>query len=197
METDIMERVFTYVINADDKIDGVSSEWLQFARENQASHLNAETVIGRSLFEFMSNEETRHLYGMILERVRQSESEVVLSFRCDGPSVRRYMELDVSPMAGGHVQFRSWVVREEERETVPLFDSLSWRSEEFLMVCSWCKRVEVEADWLEVEDAVERRELFSQTRLPQISHGICPECSTQLRRQVKQQLTSGELRSRP
>ena len=179
------QRVFNYRVNAEDRIDHVSSEWLDFARENDASDLYSEAVIGQPIFQFVSNEETRHLYEMILDRVRTSGNEVVVPFRCDSPSVRRFMELEVSPGPDGHVRFQGRIVREEKRQPVLLLDSSINRDDDFLKVCSWCKRVQAEGEWLEVELAVERLELFNRQRLPQISHGICEDCGVSLRRQLK------------
>jgi len=179
------QRVFSYRVDGEDRIDQVSSEWLDFARENDAPDLDSEAVIGQSIFQFVSNEETRHLYGMILDRVRSRGNEVVVPFRCDGPSVRRFMELEVSPGPEGHVRFQGRIVREEKRQPVPLLDSSINRGDDFLKVCSWCKRVQAEGEWLEVELAVERLELFSRQRLPQLTHGICDECGKSLRRSIK------------
>ena len=43
-------------------------------------------------------------------------------------------------------------------------------------MCSWCKRVDVEGAWSDVEAAVQRLRLFELTSLPQITHGICEPC---------------------
>jgi hypothetical protein len=95
------------------------------------------------------------------------------------------MELEVSPGPDGHVRFQGRTVREEKRQPVPLLDSSINRDDDFLKVCSWCKRVQAEGEWLEVELAVEGLELFNRQSLPQISHGICEDCGISLRRRIK------------
>lgn len=50
------------------------------------------------------------------------------------------------------------------------------RSEEFVIICSWCKLVEVESGWLEVEEAIDKLGLFDEPVLPRISHGCCSPC---------------------
>lgn len=94
------------------------------------------------------------------------------------------MELEISPGPEGQVLFESCIVREETREAVSLFDTSVGRSDEFLVVCSWCKRVNVSEDWLEVESAVTQLGLFQSTRLPQITHGICTDCVEQLKGEI-------------
>ncbi len=44
--------------------------------------------------------------------------------------------------------------------------------EEFLLVCSWCRKVGHEGEWLTMED------YFGSKFHTETSHGICPECAT-------------------
>lgn len=43
--------------------------------------------------------------------------------------------------------------------------------EEFLRLCSWCRRIEHEGKWLTIE------EFFGSHLTTETSHGICPECA--------------------
>ena len=43
--------------------------------------------------------------------------------------------------------------------------------EEFLLVCSWCRKVGHEGEWLTME------EYFGSKFSTETSHGICPECA--------------------
>ena len=47
-------------------------------------------------------------------------------------------------------------------------------------MCGWCDRFEVDGEWVEVEEAAQRLELFDRAELPTISHGICPDCNALL-----------------
>jgi hypothetical protein len=47
-------------------------------------------------------------------------------------------------------------------------------------MCGWCDRFEVEGEWVEVEEAARRLELFDRPELPALNHGICPDCSEML-----------------
>ena len=49
------------------------------------------------------------------------------------------------------------------------------RTEEFLTMCAWCKKVKAPG-WMEAEDAVQRLNFFDRPQLPQITHGICENC---------------------
>ena len=47
-------------------------------------------------------------------------------------------------------------------------------------MCAWCDRFLVEGEWVEVEEAAARLQLFLRSELPTISHGICPSCTSVL-----------------
>lgn len=42
--------------------------------------------------------------------------------------------------------------------------------EEFLLICSWCRRVGHDGEWLQLED------YFNSKFATETSHGICPDC---------------------
>jgi len=177
-------RLFKYQVNADNRIDWVDSEWLSFACENDASHLNTEAVVGEPLFRFIDGIETQHLYRMILDRVRRVQQSIVIPFRCDSPSVRRFMELDVSPCVNRAVQFSGRIVQEQQRRSVLLLDSSVGRTDEFVVVCSWCKRIAASGLWLDVEHAVRKLRLFDESRLPLLTHGICIDCRERMLQEI-------------
>ena len=173
--------VYTYAIDADDAVVSVGPEWLAFAQENQASSLTEASVVGRSLFEFMSGEETKRLYRIVFDRVRSDRQNVLIPFRCDGPKVRRFMELQISPGKLGGIELGGRVVREETRQGVRLFDSSVERSQDSVLVCAWCKHVQVEnGQWLEVEAAISALGLFESLPLPGISQGVCEACEKKM-----------------
>jgi hypothetical protein len=173
----------SYSIDSDDKITAIDEAWLAFARSNCAPELERGQVIGESLWRYIADLETRYLYGVVLERVREHEAPIMLPFRCDSADRRRFMRLVVSPLKQGSIQIDSVLEREEKREAVRLLENNAGRSQDFIVMCSWCKQVQVSQDnWLEVEDAVVHMELFASEELPGITHGICRPCDLELSR---------------
>ena len=181
------EQDSAYRVNADNILESVDSGWISFAQENHASHLGSEAVIGQPLFQFITGKETQYLYQVIIGRVRSNQRKAVIPFRCDGPSNRRFMELEISSGTNGQVQFTARTISEDERKQVALLDSLVNRTGEHLLMCSWCKRVAVAGNWLDVELAVKQLELFNETSLPQITHSICNDCYDWMRHEIRSQ----------
>jgi hypothetical protein len=164
-----------YRLNDRDEIVFLNEAWGPFAVANGDDRLAAAEVLGRPLWEFISDPTTRHLYRDILARARRG-APVRFTFRCDSPSCRRVLAMDVSGGPGGAVEFRTRVLSEEAREPQPLLERDRPRSEEFVRMCGWCKKVDVGGRWAEVEEAVARLGLFDRPLLPRLTHGICEDC---------------------
>lgn len=86
----------------------------------------------------------------------------------------------MAPLQDHRLRLTGRLLREEPRPPLALFDATRERSDEFVIVCSWCKRVRVGADWREAEDAVAALGLFDAAVLPQLSHGMCDSCADSL-----------------
>lgn len=169
---------YRYHIDAADIVVACDQVWFDFADANGAPELcRPPGVINRPLWEFISSLETVALYRMLLARVRAQGEPVAVSFRCDAPECRRSMRLELHPLPDNGVAFTSTLLAEEPRPAVRLLDARTPRSDVFIGVCSWCKRVRVEGvGWLEVEEAIEALGIFQDAALPQLTHTICESC---------------------
>jgi hypothetical protein len=174
-----------YHLNATDEISSVNEAWTTFAEANRGETLKPSEIVGRSLWEFVGDINTRHIYRVMHERVRTRRAAVQLRFRCDAPELRRLLELSISPGHDEGLTYRVRTVEQQDRAPVPLLDPLHPRSERFVTMCGWCKRVAVPPrDWLEVEDAILALQLFAEPQPPQVTHGICDECKRRLDEQL-------------
>lgn len=173
-------EALSYAIDEQDHLVKADRGYYAFAEEN--GWAEAGTSLGRSLWDYVAGEEMRKLQRMLVRRIRDEVGDVELPFRCDGPSVRREMEIRIVARPGGRaVLFSARLCSEETREELqPLLDPEAPRDETTLTMCGWCDRFEIEGEWVEVEEAARRLELFSRPQLPTLSHGICPRCHEML-----------------
>lgn len=178
-------RQYVYRIDEADKITHVDADWVAFARENGVPQLTASAVVGRPLMDFIADRETRHLYELLLQRVRRTQRTVSIPFRCDSPELRRFMELRMRPLDGGDVEIAGVLLREESRPRVALLVDSVRRPENAVTICGWCKHIRVSDQWLEVEDGVVRLGLFDSERLPPLTHGICPHCQAMVLEKIE------------
>ena len=174
-------REFVHRVDTDGRITFVNDAWLAFAAENDWN-TSASEVLNSALMKYISDPETRHIYDLLMERVREDGYQVRFNYRCDSPDCRRFMEMRIHhDRVLDQVEYCSRVLNLEERDPVALFDSgPAEYSENVVTVCSWCKSVKVDHIWVEIEQAVKRLGLFAAQVLPQISHGICPACSERM-----------------
>jgi hypothetical protein len=168
---------FIHTVDQNDLIIDVNDNWLRFAQENEAPHLTRQAVIGHSLWTFIAGLETRHVYRLLMRQVRQNHRRIVFTYRGDSPVLRRYMQMEIVPAADEALEFRNYLLREEHRDHVRLLDPTAERDHELLRMCGWCNRIRCDEIWLSVEEAVNYLGLFGAPQLPQITHGICPDCA--------------------
>lgn len=173
-------EALSYAIDEQDHLVKVDKGYYSFAAEN--GWAEAGTSLGRSLWDYVAGEEMKKLQRMLIRRIRNEVRSVELPFRCDGPGVRREMKIRIVARPGGRaVLFSARLRSAEEREVPqPLLDPEVPRGEDSLTMCGWCDRFEVDGEWVEVEEAARRLELFNRPELPALSHGICPDCNEML-----------------
>ena len=167
----------SYAIDDQDRLIRVDEGYYQFAAENGWE--GADASLGRSLWDFVAGQDVRRLQRLLLRRVRDERRHVELPFRCDSPTVRREMDIRIAAGRSGRAVLFSARLRSEQprSEPQPLLDPSVPRDDgDFLPMCACCDRFLVEGEWVEVEEAARRLELFRRSELPTLDHGICPEC---------------------
>jgi hypothetical protein len=172
--------VLSYVIDDEDRLVKVDPGYYRFAEENGWD--GAGESLGRSLWDFVAGEDLERLQRMLVRRIRSEIRSVELPFRCDGPDVRREMKLNIAATSSGRlVVFSARMRSEEPRErTQALLSAKAPRGKRTLTMCGWCDRFLVDGEWVEVEEAASRLGLFRIPELPEISHGLCPDCGEML-----------------
>ncbi len=168
-----------YGIDAHDRLIDLGGGWDAFALENEAPELVSKHVLGLPLRRFISDRTTAQLTLDLLKRARGGVT-VEYPFRCDAPALRRFLRMTMTPREGGMVELSSCTEAVEPRAPVPLLVRSIPRTSELLKICAWCKKLPVAGEWLEIEAAVEALKLFDLTRLPGLTHGICPPCEQKL-----------------
>ncbi|MEP7075666.1 MAG: hypothetical protein ABI878_07615 [Acidobacteriota bacterium] len=167
-----------YRINDEDVIVDVGGSWDEFASENDSPDIMAKNVLGRKIWDFISDETLRHLYSQIITKVRNGTA-MKFDFRCDAPDERRYLRMSIEPATGGSVQFETRQIQVTPRPPSVEFAAGTAGTGATVIACSWCNRIRTdEEEWVELEDAVERLQLFAVNPRPTLSHGICGVCKT-------------------
>lgn len=168
-----------YSVDSADRIAAVNRGWVEFARANHGGLLLPPGILGRHIWELVADETTQQIYRALFSRVRRGLGPIQFAFRCDAPDRRRLLRMTVRADTEGGVRCEVQPLVDQPRVEVPLLQPADPDPDpgQLLRVCGWCKRVATgEGTWLEVEDAVRALRLFEAPVLPQITHGICPDC---------------------
>ena len=170
--------VIIYQIDRADTIVTVSDNWYAFAEANAwGGFFQPEDVVGRKLWDFIQDRETRHLYQELFRRVRVGIPSRTIPFRCDSPNERRYLELLIKALPDEQIEITSKIIRTEPRSPISLLDTVTSRSTDFVTVCSMCKKIKVAPGrWTEIEEGLGHLRLFEADEMPQLTHGLCQLC---------------------
>ena len=166
-----------YEIDRDDTLIYLNTTWNDFALENESASIISDHVLGKNILDFICNSETRHIHTQLMEKVRCQERPLEVPFRCDSPSLRRFMQMKITPLVDNGIQYRCQLLKAEQRQVTPVLFTQIDDQHPLLRMCSWCKKVDIGNDqWAEIEIAVDKLKLFNSPQMQQITHTICSLC---------------------
>lgn len=168
-------QVLTYILDDESTLISVGGEWDRFAVENGASDLVPPRPLWRPMRSFISDETTVQLYDAIYDKARRTGRPFSFPLRCDSPDLRRELRMTIL-YTNASFFIRSVLLSVTKRPPMPIPVALRVPGDSFLRACGWCKRLDAGGRWVEIEEAVTTLALFHESRLPEISHGICDDC---------------------
>lgn len=182
-----MVKLFTpisYRLDSKDFITFVNEDWNSFALENGAPELTGTQVLQKIIWDFIAGSEIRALYRLIFQRVRSANIRPEILYRCDAPELKRFMKMDIFLCETGEIQCDHFLLKESVRERFFEIElSPQEKSSRLLIMCSVCKKVRItEEHWEEIEWVIKDSELFLQSKIPKISHGLCNTCFLELKK---------------
>ena len=177
-----------YRVDASDRIVAVNEEWGAFAAANDGCAL--ADPVGESLWRHIGDQGSRDLYSLLLTSVRVSGRAVTYPFRCDSPTLRRLMEMSVSPGDDGDLVFSSRVVSTEPLPHAVMFGQSLPYSIGRVDICGNCRKVRDRGNWTDIIDLFDRGQITARRNSFTAIYRICPDCRTSLRRQATELLQS-------
>jgi hypothetical protein len=174
-----MDSGMSYTLDQTDCIVSVGCAWDDFARGNQGDAVLASKVIGRKLDQFIHDDATRMFVNSLLMAVRLRHEAISRPYRCDAPELKRFMEMTVTPRAGGALEVTHRELRSEPmRHRVRLVAALQGSKAAFVKRCSLCNRIQAGGVWSEVDAAVQDGRLRDSTADVKVIYGVCPDCQS-------------------
>lgn len=182
-----------YRIDDEDRVVEVNDGWLAFAEANQGEALHPSVVVGRSLWDFLSDRPTIDLYRVMVKRLRGGSSRIRFRLRCDSPDRRRLLTVEMTGDDKGGVLFNVTPIFEETRPWVALLGQPAHlRGAGLLTVCGWCMRAEMASGaWVEIEEAAQALGLSEGEPMPRLRQGVCTTCREAITRALNEPTAGG------
>lgn len=162
-----------YRIDAEDRITEVSDEWERFAEEN-GGNPDPGAVLGRNLWDFITDEGNRSIYRCMVNAVRQHAVPLQIPFRCDSPTVERHMTMTIAPGSLSEVVFISALQYAFDRPAQRVGGSR--RDSETLVECEICHRLWSGRGWQDCWEVIRQGDIEIDERPIKVLHTRCPAC---------------------
>jgi hypothetical protein len=168
---------YVYLIDRDDRIVYVSPEWLRFAVENDARELTTENVLGQPIWNFVTGDDSCAFYTSIFRNLRARGTEISIPFRCDSPTVVRQMNLILRLLPDNSIECEGVLLNSRIREPITVLFRWVIRTDKTIPICSLCRRLSVQGEWLELRDAIARKGIANVAPAPRLEETVCPSCN--------------------
>ncbi len=179
-----MDTTSIYHVDALDRIVEVNDAWLLFARQN-AWQVERSDLIGQPLWRFLTDPTTINIYQLVMERARQHDAPIQMPFRCDSPTLKRFMTLKIRHQGEGLLIFEGQLERLEHRDPLSLPEGDPLLASAFVTMCGWCKKIRTNPrQWQELEEAIATLNLFEAPHTFLITHGMCEGCFARINRKL-------------
>lgn len=168
------------VVNRDDQIMSVSSNWDERAQnQGGGAQLFAQALIGQALSRFIRSDNTRMYIEACLKVCRLKQQVLFRPYRCDSPTHKRFMEMQLSPLAEGAVEMKHFLLKEEAFEQPLRLETVASAepgSGYAYVRCSMCNRLKPrgQSQWLEPQRCVH------QPQPLRVIYSVCPACLAQI-----------------
>ncbi len=173
-----------YQIDEKNNIIFVNEEWDRFAMDNYGEGITSDKIIGKNLFDFIANITVKQIYLDLIAKVRKG-NELLIDFRCDATTCKRFLQLTMKIENRNIVKFTSKAKEILSQDYLNILAPTIIRSKELISMCSWCKKIKVETEWEELEHAINKYNLLNQMLPPSLTHTKCEECYEQVNSFIK------------
>jgi hypothetical protein len=166
-----------YRIDAHDRLIAFDEPFRNYAVANGAPDL-PEQWIGRSLWEASGSSQINMVFRSLVERARGGAA-VSVPTRADTPSLLQFVEMSLTAGPDGEVAFSATLTGARFPDAAKRTNRFNTvvNPDDVVRLCAWCFRVDGERDgWRGVEEIVAERALLLGDEVPDVTHGICPDC---------------------
>jgi len=167
-----------YLVNSDNIIVEVNQNWDAFAHENNGENVAQSEVVGRSVLDFVTGKVTRNYWQELLNRARDTLQPMTIDYRCDAPSLKRWMRMELQREENGNLRISHQQLATAPRSKPIHFKPARHRGQQTHIRCSFCSRIKIKEHWHEADDAAHHSNEVTHTdgHTFHVTYGLCGEC---------------------
>lgn len=167
-----------------DRIIAVSDNWDEVAQQGKAkTSIQNNQVLGKEFNSFIRDERTRMYFDASLKLCRVRNETLFRTYRCDSPTHKRFMELELVPLPNKSVAMNHYLLKEEPFANLIEIEDVEDKQNPFhagifqYVRCSLCNALKPVGshEWLEPATMVtEHAQQFK------VIHSVCPDCKAKV-----------------
>lgn len=185
-EADISPDGLYYCLDAADRIIEIGGNWDGFAASNQGQQAMTRQILGTYLHEHIVDDNSRMFIYTILHGVRTLNRPATRPYRCDSPTLKRFMQMTVTPLENGVLRVSHHLLRTEALSHPLNFHAANHRIptahwEKAIVRCSMCNQVKIDQSWLTPENALEKQPEVARMASIPVIYTVCPQCFAGIR----------------
>lgn len=165
----------SYKIDKDNIIIEIFDDWITAAKVGQASDLiNVNSVLGTKLLSYILGDSTRMYYDAIFQKCRLLNEEHKIEYRCDSPTHKRTMEMQIIPNEDKNIDIYNFLIKEEPfKNAIYVHENTTSNIRNPIVRCSVCNHLKLKTngEWMPPEHLVQKEELNFI-----VIHSVCPQC---------------------
>jgi len=167
----------SYTIDVAGTIVAVSGGWDDFARGNDGEAIVSKKIVGKKLDQFIHGDETLMFVRTMILSARVLQRPIYRPYRCDSPSLKRFMEMTVQPRPEGDVEVIHRELRcEPIASKIPVAAESTAGYAPYVKRCSLCNRIRAQGVWSEIDEAAQAKRLPADVAPLKVIYGVCPDC---------------------
>lgn len=157
----------SYTVDNNDLIVDIGGDWDDFATANDGSAL-ADAVLGTSIWSHISGDTSRMFLDTLLRRARSTLQPIEKKYRCDTPTERRIMNMELIPQPTRRVTVRHSLV-DAQRSDIVVNIIPGERSSDCVKRCTICNSIKLNGVWSDPFD-------LEGDQTYKVIYGICEKC---------------------
>lgn len=170
-----------YEVDHENNIICLSANWDDRVLKQQTPELLSQEIMGKPLASFFLDQLTIMFVTSMLDSARLKQMSIKKPYRCDTPSLKRYMMMKVTPFDNDSVRVSHYLLKSIPWKYVTHFRAsrehqpVIAQPEQKVVRCSLCNNVKHENDWITQDAFLTQNPKWIDQEIPTI-YSLCERC---------------------